>query len=283
MGSNEKYEYVFDETVENQRLAGQHQAFKLGMGKLVLAPLQVSQKNLRILDAGTSDGYWLDDFRPSLTHPETCELVGIDITGERFPQNPPPGVKLVVQSSMGPWPESWLQSFDLVHQRLTLFGVGTKSKDCVLELMKIVKPGGWIQLVETEHSSHEPNGPQVKRLGALIGELSAGMGSDLSFRGGAMESWIREEGFIRVGTMLAPICLGAACPDPKLREQTVQAYCFTATQLLKACKVLGFPGGLKCMSEAESESFISELAEELREKGGYFPLRIVWGQRPESV
>jgi tRNA1(Val) A37 N6-methylase TrmN6 len=56
MGSNEKYEYVFDETVENQRLAGQHQAFKLGMGKLVLAPLQVSQKNLRILDAGTSDG-----------------------------------------------------------------------------------------------------------------------------------------------------------------------------------------------------------------------------------
>ncbi|KAJ5149741.1 hypothetical protein N7448_001319 [Penicillium atrosanguineum] len=236
MPSNEKYEYVFDESVENRRLAGQHQAIKLGMGKLVLAPLQVFEKKLRILDAGTSDGYWLDDFRPSLAHPETCELLGTDITGERFPQHPPPGIKLVAQSSMGPWPEDWLQSFDLVHQRLTLFGLGTKSKECVLSLMDIVKPGGWIQLVETENSSHEPNGPMVKRLGGLIKELSIGMGSDLSFRGGAMESWIREEGFIRVGSMLAPIMLGANCPDPALREQTVEAYCFTATQLLMACK-----------------------------------------------
>lgn len=53
---SKKYEYVFDESVENQRLAAQHKALKLGMGKLVLAPLHISRNGLRILDAGTSDG-----------------------------------------------------------------------------------------------------------------------------------------------------------------------------------------------------------------------------------
>jgi hypothetical protein len=56
MSSEEEYEYVFHSTVENQRLVGQHQAIKLAMGKLVLSPLQVSRKNLRVLDVGTADG-----------------------------------------------------------------------------------------------------------------------------------------------------------------------------------------------------------------------------------
>jgi hypothetical protein len=56
MSCEDKYEYVFDSTIENQRLAGQHQAIKLAMGKPILAPLQVSRKNIRILDAGSSDG-----------------------------------------------------------------------------------------------------------------------------------------------------------------------------------------------------------------------------------
>jgi hypothetical protein len=56
MSSEEEYEYVFDSTVENQRLVGQHQAIKFAMGNLVLAPLQVSRKTLRVLDVGTSAG-----------------------------------------------------------------------------------------------------------------------------------------------------------------------------------------------------------------------------------
>ncbi|KAJ5085589.1 hypothetical protein N7532_010360 [Penicillium argentinense] len=130
MGSNEKYEYVFEETIENRRLAGQHQALKIGMGKLVLAPLHVSHKGLRILDTGTSDGYWLADFRHSLAHPESYELTagGAELSGT---------MAQILAANL----------LDLVHQRLTLFGLGTKSKECVLELMKIVKPGGWIQLM----------------------------------------------------------------------------------------------------------------------------------------
>jgi hypothetical protein len=108
----------------------------------------------------------------------------------------------------------------------------------VLALTSLVKPGGWIQLVEIEDDSTNTNGngPQMRGFEALFREVGAGMGSDLSFQGGAMEGWIRDEGFIRVGTMLAPLCLGAECPDPGLREQSIQAYCATAQQLFQACE-----------------------------------------------
>jgi hypothetical protein len=106
----------------------------------------------------------------------------------------------------------------------------------VLALTSLVKPGRWIQLVELEDGSTERNGSQMRLFECLFREVAVGMGSDLSFQGGAMEDWIRGEGFVRVGTMLAPLCLGAQCPDLGVREQSVQVYCVTAAQFLQACK-----------------------------------------------
>ncbi|KAL2786474.1 hypothetical protein BJX66DRAFT_342157 [Aspergillus keveii] len=186
------------------------------MGKLLLAPLQVSRENLRILDAGTSDGFWLTEFLPTLAHPETCDIIGIDITNERFPETPPRAVTLAVQTSLGAWPASFLHSFDLAHQCLVLLGAGTQSK--------------------YEHKWKWTTDEGLRSALPLFREVGAGMGSDLSFQGGAMEGWIWNEGFIHVGTMLASLCLGAECPDPGLREQSIQAYCATAQQLLQACE-----------------------------------------------
>ncbi|KAH7322507.1 putative methyltransferase [Stachybotrys elegans] len=268
------YKYVFRKEVEDKRLQGQHQGFKLGMGRrLVLAPIDLGRPNLRIFDGGTSDGYWLGDLVSELGQPETCELIGGDITPERFPENPPHGIKLYAQDSAGPYPEDWLGSFDLVHQRLTLVGVGPKAKECVLEMLKLVKPGGWIQLVEIENTN-EPNGPCTNLLGYMVIELGKALGSDLTYRDGGMEKWIAEAGFRRVGHMIAPVCLGAECHEPKLKEQTVEAFCFTAAQLIPALK------RIKCMTAEESDTFVERLAEELRTRGGYFPIRVVWAQRP---
>lgn len=52
------YEYVFpDISVENERLFGQHQGIKLGMGRrLCMAPLDLTRPDLKIFDGGTSDG-----------------------------------------------------------------------------------------------------------------------------------------------------------------------------------------------------------------------------------
>jgi hypothetical protein len=124
-----------------------------------------------------------------LARPKSCDLIGTDVTNERFPATPSQGVTLTVQNSLGPWPDSFVQFFDLVHQRLVLLGTGAKSKECVVALTSLVRPGGWIQLVELEDGSAEPsgNGEQMRLFKALFREVAAGMGSNLSFQGGAME------------------------------------------------------------------------------------------------
>ncbi|KAJ5158332.1 uncharacterized protein N7500_007983 [Penicillium coprophilum] len=272
MVSDEGYTYEFDVSSENERLAGQHQALKLGMGKLVLAPMDLSREGLKILDAG----YWLQELGPSLLHHPTCELIGTDITGERFPDKPE-GMKLLVQNSVGPFPDSWAQTFDLVHQRFTLSGI-PNYKDCVSALLSLVKPGGWIQLVEPEDMSSEPNGPQVKLFADLVKMFALNSGSDLGFQNGGLESALREAGFIRVGNMVAPVCFGAECPDPSLREQSMKAYCHTASQFMDSYK--RHRKDDDGLTPAEIDSYVPRLADELRDRGGYAAVRVVWAQRP---
>ncbi|KAF2675651.1 hypothetical protein K458DRAFT_411091 [Lentithecium fluviatile CBS 122367] len=55
------------------------------------------------------------------------------------------------QSMTEPWPKEWEGTFDLVHARTALPGVGTNPlEDAVEGLVSLVKPGGWTQLVEME-------------------------------------------------------------------------------------------------------------------------------------
>ncbi len=55
--ATEEYVYSLPVETENRRLAGQHHGFKIAMGnRLVIAPLDKTQKGLRIMDGGTSDG-----------------------------------------------------------------------------------------------------------------------------------------------------------------------------------------------------------------------------------
>ena len=68
-----------------------------------------------------------------------------------------------------PFPESWgwKNSFDLVHQRLLVWGIGANEWSTVLKnLADVVKPGGTIQLVEAEWvlSSYTDDQVQQKKL-----------------------------------------------------------------------------------------------------------------------
>ena len=68
-----------------------------------------------------------------------------------------------------PFPESWgwKNSFDLVHQRLLVWGIGANEWPTVLKnLADVVKPGGTIQLVEAEWvlSAYTDDQVQQKKL-----------------------------------------------------------------------------------------------------------------------
>jgi hypothetical protein len=79
-------------------------------------------------------------------------LVGTDIVPTYFPmpETLAKGFEFGVQSITAPWPDADKSSFDLVHQRMALFATGAELEAAVAGLIDLVKPGGWIQMVDAD-------------------------------------------------------------------------------------------------------------------------------------
>lgn len=109
--------------------------------------------------AHTSTGYWLVDLASSGGLSDDNVYIGTDIAPHLFPSDLPSSITLSTQSIMAPWPADWNSSFDLVHQRLVLAACSPDdAKHAVGRLVELVKPGGWIQLVEADMNPHlEPD------------------------------------------------------------------------------------------------------------------------------
>ncbi|KAI7970746.1 hypothetical protein EIK77_007926 [Talaromyces pinophilus] len=62
---------------------------------------------------------------------------------------------LSIHSYKDPWPTSWQNSFDLVHMRFCVAGLKDpeEARIAIDRLIGLVKPGGWIQLVDSTLSS----------------------------------------------------------------------------------------------------------------------------------
>ncbi|KAL1599499.1 hypothetical protein SLS60_007302 [Paraconiothyrium brasiliense] len=133
---------------EYERLRMQHELHKGAMnGQLLRVPLSQDEP-ARVLDSATGDGLWMADVAK---HYPKATFVGTDILPKHFEQlkGLPPSISFKMQSVLEEWPEEDQGAFDLVHQRycLAMFSP-EKDKDIVSRLFKLVKPGGYIQLVD---------------------------------------------------------------------------------------------------------------------------------------
>ena len=149
-----KHNYPAEGTLsEVQRLRAQHELCTAAVGGLILAPINLEHPNLRILDSGTADGFFLVDVfnkgLPKSTR-DSAELFGTDVQSYPAADDAPPNLKLSRQNIFEPWPESWKGTFDLVCQRNTLANCKDfeTAVDVVRRLAELVKPGGYIQLVD---------------------------------------------------------------------------------------------------------------------------------------
>ncbi|KAH0565966.1 hypothetical protein GP486_000634 [Trichoglossum hirsutum] len=98
------------------------------------------------------NGYWLLDLSASL--PSSSTYIGTDIAPQLFPSDYGDAFTFKCQSITELWPLEWSDSFDLVHQRLVLPAVSPEiARETVYNLVKMVKPGGYIQLVEPDISA----------------------------------------------------------------------------------------------------------------------------------
>lgn len=113
------------------------------------------------------------------------QYVGTDVWTEVFPSNPPSNFQFYEQDITKPWPESWKETFDLIHQRTVLVNARKIAiGDVISKMVGLLKPGGWIQLMEGDFAPVQENGPAMQEflgLGKWFFD-EAGPGSDMGPR-----------------------------------------------------------------------------------------------------
>lgn len=125
-------------------------------------------------------GTWLADLGGS--ERSDLDLHGIDLGSALF--RPDPRLHLQEHDVRKSFPESWgfKNSFDLVHQRLLVWGIGAHDWTTVLiNLADAVKPGGVLQLVEAEWvlDSYADEQVQQKKLARVQEWATGSSGMDL--------------------------------------------------------------------------------------------------------
>jgi SAM-dependent methyltransferase len=154
---------------EVDRLDLQHYAARAVLKANYLAPLI---RPARILDVGAGTGQW--SFDMAREFPRSV-VVGLDlVTGK---PGAPANYGLVRSNLLDGLPFAD-DVFDLVHQRLLVSGIPVKAwSNVVADLVRVARPGGWIELVEPD-AAIEPAGPATERLFDLMMRLTRLRGLD---------------------------------------------------------------------------------------------------------
>lgn len=182
-----------------------------------------------------STGTWIRGLQSSGPPTPPHVFVGIDIDGSKFPKNPPAGTTYYVQDINKPWPAEWKNSFDIVHQRLTLVGAGPNGQGALKSLSELVKPGGWIQLIEAENILGDSDGPAMHDFVQVMKDIFTFVGASLQLSH-LMSDWIKEDGFIHIEERLVTCQMGVTNQNSQLAKQGVYSTGVAATGLVGFAK-----------------------------------------------
>lgn len=209
---------------EYNRLQEQHDMLKEIMnGNLILAPVNLKDPNLTVLDSATADGYWLKDLAGYVPH--TARLFGADIAPQNFLPNSelPSNVSLFAHNMFHPW-DGLRETFDFVHQRFVLpVCSDNTSIDVIKNLMDCVKPGGWIMLHDSDFDTIDegPGHEAMELFRSVLRRSWKMMGYNLS-PGPKIEGWLRDVGFERVQEEVLTIRVGASAENPELGAKPIR-------------------------------------------------------------
>ncbi|EAQ87473.1 hypothetical protein CHGG_04092 [Chaetomium globosum CBS 148.51] len=272
---------------EIERLREQHALILFSTGNvLVTAPLR--QPKIRVLDCGASEGTWLLDL-PRLYPQHEWSLHGVDIGSSLFPPKVGPCAALDLREfdirSPTPPDPSWTQGFDLVHQRLLMWGLQKSEWATVVKNhFSLVKSGGWIQLVEgqwvdRDHPFDPVTHPNLDKMYRMQWWCTENFGMDM-FIGYRLEDLLEEAGFKNVQKTQYTLGYGALAKSPEWKKRSVDMWVHTFRGLGALLPKGGIPGVLK--DKAEFDQLMIDLHKETLELGYAPKMNFVIGQRPEE-
>ena len=204
------------------RLRRQHLLHKKVMdNKLIRAPLP-THCPINILDPGTGDGLWMLD---ALDEYPKATFLGTDINETHFKQiahKLPPSISFKKQDLLAAWAEEDKNRYDLVHMRYCLSNfVVEKDAEVVRSLLELVKPAGYIELIEADMLSFEggedhPGFSEFMRYAAqAFPEVKMN-----SSAGPKLKTWIEDTGAEAVQEVVFSFKMGVAADTEDMRKET---------------------------------------------------------------
>lgn len=253
------------DTEEVSRLDFQHYMLRYALKGNFAAPLQEPHA---ILDVACGTGRWAIEM--AALFPQ-ANVVGLDIT-------PPP----TETSQTGARPEnfSFIQanmmeslpfadnSFDFVHQRLVIVALPTNRwVSQVRELLRVTRPGGWVELVEGDLL---PGGPGLQTLNASAEQLSQKRGMSFGNAGRIGES-LQQAGATHVEQRVVHLPVGQRAGRLGALAETDYTAILTS--------VRGFLISQGVFTEAEYDRALAQAQREMASGQLTWPFYIAYGQK----
>lgn len=180
----------------------QHHALYNALKSNYLAPIK-GLPTKTVLDVGCGTGIWGHEIMREFTN---AQVVGFDL--EAAPPNTSNIMTSYVQGNLLQGLPFKTSNFTYVHQRLLMGTIPATSWPFVIgELARVVRPGGWVELVESGNVSFQPQGPASSRLTEGILKISAMRGVDLRIIS-SLDRLMEQARLINIQTKTVAIPLG---------------------------------------------------------------------------
>ena len=158
--SKETDDYMFNRSYsDSARLHLQHWLWLHRLRYILhpAIPATSQDQPLRIADVGTGNAVWIFELLPHV--PPSTLIDGFDNSQDHFPASDwlPPNVSLGLFDAFGEIPSELVGKYDVVHIRT--FAVIVRGNDpttLLRNLVKMLKPGGWLQWDEMDLTTFWP-------------------------------------------------------------------------------------------------------------------------------
>lgn len=172
-------------------------------------------------------GRWIVDLQKEAS-PVEHDYIGTDVVESLYPKPPPKRTHFQDQSIKEPFPSEWQGTFDVIHQRLVMAAAAPEQTPgfVVKNLAGLLKPGGWLQLVEVI-TTPVPENPvsqnqYIDMLDSLYKNLYAGTKYAKSNLMADLPQEMENSGLRNVQKAEVLIKYGAAATDPSIREKSLR-------------------------------------------------------------
>ncbi|RUS25737.1 S-adenosyl-L-methionine-dependent methyltransferase [Jimgerdemannia flammicorona] len=202
--------YIMPNTVEEaQRLSALGELLKGALENNYLPPINVKLLgDAKVLDVGCGPETWATELARKYPSSRVTAIDLVETAGPR--PDRPPNYQFLIADALQPLPFPD-NTFDFVHMRLMSHAFSAADwKPVLKELKRVMKPGGWIQMIEADQRMYYISGAGVegkKTMDKVIHTLAArGQLTDVA---NVLDKLLRKSGYADITTNYVSIPVGS--------------------------------------------------------------------------